>query len=628
MTSQLIADQSMQGMADVVRFAPGVSMGSGEGHRDAPTIRGNSTTADFFVDGLRDDGQYLRDLYNAERIEVLQGPDAMTFGRGGGGGVINRVTRQAQWTPTLSGTVEGGSFDHRRGSFDAGRVLSSRLAGRMDGVLERSGGFRDRAELVRYGVNPTVAALLDGRTLLRLGYEHFQDTRRVDRGIPSFDGRPAAAPIAVFFGNPAVNRATSTIDRATMSVERQASDHLVLRDHMAVGAYDLFYQNTYPGAVTPTGNRVALAAYSHAVPRHNILNSADAVFTGAAGRVRHAIAVGSDLSVQRSSQRRLTGYFGDSTPSYSAPFAAPTVDVPVVFRAAPTDADGRTLVTDAGTYVQDRLELASWVQMMAGVRYERFRIRYQDNRSSAERERSDAIVSPRLGLVLKAGESVSAYASYGVSALPSAGDQFASLSVTAAALAPERFTSREVGVKWDVASRLMLTSAAYRLDRTNTASPDPVTPGLLTQTGRQRTTGWEAAAVGTPSEGWQVASGAAVQRAIIVSTTSAAKAGSTVPLVPHVALSLWNRYRLSPTVGLGLGATHQTAVFAAIDNRVVLPGYTRVDGAVYVAVRPGLRAQLHVENLLDRRYYATSQGNNNIMPGAPRTIRLSLTASR
>ena len=88
-----IADQAMQSMSDVVRYIPGITMGLGEGHRDAPTIRGNSTTADFFIDGIRDDAQYYRDVYNVERVEALKGSNAMVFGRGGGGGVLNRVTK-------------------------------------------------------------------------------------------------------------------------------------------------------------------------------------------------------------------------------------------------------------------------------------------------------------------------------------------------------------------------------------------------------------------------------------------------------------------------------------------------------------------------------------------------------
>src|SRR5258705_9585403 len=149
----------MQSMADVVRYVPCITTGPGEGHRDQPTIRGNSSTADFFVDGVRDDAQYLRDVYNSERVEALKGPNAMVFGRGGGGGVLNRVTKTATWTPAHSVTIEGGSFDHGRGTMDVGRVLTDKVAVRFNGLLEHSGGFRDRADLRRRGLNPTATIL-------------------------------------------------------------------------------------------------------------------------------------------------------------------------------------------------------------------------------------------------------------------------------------------------------------------------------------------------------------------------------------------------------------------------------------------------------------------------------------
>ena len=108
----------MQSMADVVRYVPGVGMAQGEGNRDTPIFRGNSSTSDFFVDGIRDDVQYFRDLYNVERVEALKGPNAMIFGRGGVGGVINRVARQADWTPSrevsLAGRLLGQPPHHRR----------------------------------------------------------------------------------------------------------------------------------------------------------------------------------------------------------------------------------------------------------------------------------------------------------------------------------------------------------------------------------------------------------------------------------------------------------------------------------------------------------------------------------
>ena len=94
-TKELVRDQLMLSIGDVMRYTPGIQVHQGENNRDQVIIRGNSSSADFFVNGVRDDVQYYRDLYNLDRVEALKGPNAMMFGRGGGGGVVNRVTKEA-----------------------------------------------------------------------------------------------------------------------------------------------------------------------------------------------------------------------------------------------------------------------------------------------------------------------------------------------------------------------------------------------------------------------------------------------------------------------------------------------------------------------------------------------------
>jgi catecholate siderophore receptor len=215
-----------------------------------------------------------------------------------------------------------------------------------------------------------------------------------------------------------------------------------------------------------------------------------------------------------------------------------------------------------------------------------------------------------------------------VSFLPSAGDQFAGLTPTTQALRPERFTNHEVGAKWDVASRVALTAAAYELDRSNSSTADPTNPARTVQTGAQRTRGVEFGASGEVTDRWQLAGGFVAQRALLTSQTGTSPVGQTVPLVPARAGSLWNRVQVTEGLGLGLGVLHQGRSYAAIDNAVTLPAFTRLDGAAFVrlpGVPGGARAQINVENLLNTRYFATSHGNNNIMPGAPRTVRITLT---
>jgi catecholate siderophore receptor len=173
---------------------------------------------------------------------------------------------------------------------------------------------------------------------------------------------------------------------------------------------------------------------------------------------------------------------------------------------------------------------------------------------------------------------------------------------------------------------LSLTGAVYRLDRTNTSAPDPLDATRIVQTGAQRTTGFELGVTGSILPAWQVTGGFARQEAEVVSATAAAKEGAKVALVPERTLSLWNRWQVAAPLGIGVGVVHQSDMFAAIDNTVTLPGFTRADGALFIRLNGTIDAQVNVENLFDERYYATSHGNNNIMPGASRTLRFSLTA--
>src|SRR5436190_22937432 len=123
-----MADQMIMSVGDVVRYMPGITAIQGENNRDQLVIRGNSSSADFFLNGVRDDVQYYRDLYNVERIEALKGPAAMVFGRGGGGGVLNRVTKEAGFAPIRELTLLGGSYDNKRFAADLNQPLSATVS--------------------------------------------------------------------------------------------------------------------------------------------------------------------------------------------------------------------------------------------------------------------------------------------------------------------------------------------------------------------------------------------------------------------------------------------------------------------------------------------------------------------
>jgi catecholate siderophore receptor len=630
-TQELMRDQAVSGMGDVVRYVPGMGMAQGEGNRDTPIFRGNGSTADFFIDGLRDDVQYFRDVYNIDRVEVLKGPNAMIFGRGGSGGVLNRVTKRADWTTVRDATLQLGSHQRRRATADLGDAVNDSLALRVTALYEDSGSYRDFFEVERYGANPTLSLDFGNGTSASFGLEHFRDERIADRGVPSFQSRPIDVDPATFFGNPELSPVEATVDAFDAVLEHEFDNGLALRNRFRWADYDKFYQNVFPGAVSADGASVSLSAYNNATQRENVFNQTDLIWIVGSG-IEHTLLAGAEFGRQDTQNLRQTGFFpaasagGAERSSISVPVADPVTRLPMSFRPNGSDADNDGVADVAALYLQDQITLSPRWQAIVGLRYDAFEVDVLNRRNGVRTRREDDLLSPRAGLVFRPVEPLSLYASYSIAHQPRAGEQLSSLTPGNAALDPEEFRNHEVGAKWEVARHLSLNAAVYRLDRSNVLVPDPLDPTRSILVDGQRTEGVELEVVGDLGENWHVMGGYTWAEGEITRTQSAAvPAGNRLAQLPEHSFTLWNRFDLSPRWGLGLGAIRRGDSFAAADNLVTLPGYTRVDGAVYFAMNEHLQFQLNVENLLDREYFPNAHSNNNITPGSPRAGYLSVS---
>lgn len=469
-THELIQDQLMMSLGDVMRYVPGITAHQGENNRDQVIIRGNNSSADFFLNGVRDDVQYYRDLYNLDRVEALKGSNAMIFGRGGGGGVVNRVTKDAGFTPIREVTLLGGSYNNKRFTTDLDQSLSDTVAFRINGMYENSDSFRTAVNLERYGVNPTLTIAPSPQTRITVGYEHFRDNRVADRGIPSYQGRPADADVATYFGNADDSHVKARVDLGSAMIEHHAGA-MTIHNRTSVGGYDRGYQNFVPGAVTADKTQVALSAYNNDTQRLNVFNQTDLTYGASTGRIRHTLLAGAEIGRQLTDNFRKTGYFNNTATSMLVPYTNTTIGTPVTFRQSATDADNHLTTNLAAAYVQDQIELSRHVQAVAGLRFDRFDLQYHNNRTGADLRRVDGLISPRAGLVIKPLVPLSLYASYTVSQLPSSGDQFSSLTTITQQVQPEKFSNYELGAKWDLRRDVSLTTGVYRLDRTNTRRP-------------------------------------------------------------------------------------------------------------------------------------------------------------
>jgi catecholate siderophore receptor len=629
-----IRDEAIVSVSDLVRHVPGVSAGQGEGHRDQITLRGNASTADFFINGLRDDVQYFRSFYNIASVEVLKGPNAMIFGRGGGGGVLNRVTKEARSGENF-GAAYGALNSFGDGSLatDGNIALSETAAFRLNGYYENLANHRDNFSGKRYAANPVLGARI-GPAHLQFGYEYVHDDRVVDRGIPSQNGLPLVGYRDDFFGVPGVNRARLEAHIASFRADVALNPALAWNTSLLHGDYDKSYSNAY--AATPVGGTSAaptlgIEAYRDGLVRHNFIAQTNFEWTGMTGPIKHVLLLGAEVTNQKSRTERVSGFFNPLilttagrrvTVPLSRPLTIPTIS----FVAGPAGATNRKVsstLSQQSVYVQDQLSFGDHIIIIGGLRFDRFNLQTQNLFTGQAFARVDAVMSPRFGLVIKPRPSLSFYASRSKSYLPQSGDQFASLDATLSALDPETFNNFEIGMKWDIQPALSFTVAAYRLDRTNTRAAG-ATPGTTVLTGAQRSKGIETSLVGKLNDRWQVSLGYAYTQAVIRQTTLAAPAGRRVAQVPKHQVTLWNRFDVSDHLGFGLGLYHQSKSFASISNSVTLPAYTQIDLAAFITLSPTLSLQFNAENLLNARTFPTAQNDNNISTGAPLNLRMTL----
>lgn len=632
--ARMMKDAGMQSLGDVFRYVPGVLMHQGEGNRDQIVLRGNSTTADFYVDGVRDDAQVFRDLYNLERVEILKGPAGMAFGRGGAGGVVNRVTRRPVFGPVGEANVTVGGYNQLRGTLDYGNRLGDRVAWRLNAMYENSESFRDGFNLERYAVNPTVTVVLAAQSALTLGYEHLWDYRTADRGFPSFNGAPFNAGPSTFFGNADESHARNAVDSLYAVLDHDFGGGMQLKNTFRVTHYDKYYQNVFPGSAVNAAGNLTLSAYNNANKRTNFFNQTDLIKNLSAGGVEHTLLAGVELGHQNSGNKRNTGFFGPAGDAIGAivPAANPFA-VATAFHPNGTDADNDVTADIAAVYVQDQLAFSPRWKMIVGLRYDHFKVGFDDRRTTApaaDLSRTDDAFSPRVGLIWTPTAASAYYVSYSYAVLPS-GEQL-SLATNTADLAPETAKNYEVGARWDLLPKLTLSTAVFRLDRDEVRVNDPLRPGFFVKTGQQRTEGFEIGLQGEVMRYWQVYGGYADLDGRVTNPVASGgaviPAGNKIGLVPENTLSLWNKFDIAAGWSAGLGLIYQGESFTSFNNTVKLPGFTRVDGAVFYTLAGGkTRLALNVENMFDKKYFPTVDGDNNISPGATRNARLTLSTS-
>ena len=624
-TDEDMRKQGFRQIEDIIRYTPGVNASQGEGHRDSVVFRGIRSTADFFQDGIRDDVQYHRSLYNVEQIEILRGPNALLFGRGGAGGALNRVTKKAVFADTF-GAIDFGldDFGATDIALDYNIPSSSNSAIRLmihGDVLKNHRDFYDGDRL---GINPTLAIQVSDRTTLDLAYEYADHERYVDRGIPTENGKPVKRFSNITFsdskgGNFSLLEAD--IFRATLSTDYSNTT----KGNLAIisSEFKKMYQNYYVAEYSAGESVVTVDGYKDPTERDNTIISANLINELDIGSTTHTLLFGVEVIDTFNKNERYDAYWSTSM-SDTETF---NIKRPINFLL---NSSGFSTINDFNTdlnsqtqseievtsfFFQDQIDVSKYLKLLIGGRHDNFNITVKDLKNGTAQAREDTEFSPRAGIIFKPIEKASFYFSYSESFLPRSGEQFKSLSPISAALDPDIFESSEIGIKMDVSDNLNFTLAYFDSEQLIAA--------------RDSMSGETSEIVGLQVDGLELEVKGEINNRMNVVFGYSSLDGRTFKggeprEIPDSTLSLFATYEVSDNFSWALGYIQQGESNIANDNPdLVLPKFTRVDLGAYYQMTSDFSIQINIENLMDELYFPHSHSTHQVSVGEPLNIRVS-----
>ena len=623
-TDDEIRIQGFRELGDIVRYTPGVNTSQGEGHRDSIVFRGVRSTADFYLDGVRDDVQYYRSLYNLEQVEILRGPNALLFGRGGTGGIINRVTKKAvldeQFGSFDMGADSFGAFDF---AVDYNVSTGEKSALRINFHSDTLENHRDYYDGDRYGFNPTFRLELSPATTLDLSYEHADHERFIDRGVPTLNGEPVEAFEEIVFGDTDTNLQTLRADIYRANLSHEFSDtrkgNLVVQYSDFQKMYKNYYASGYSG-----GNTFTADGYKDPTERTNLIISGNIVNEFQTGSAKHTLLVGAEIIDTENENYRYNTFF-ITTEDDNEVF---NITRPINFGVnaagvrtyndftADLKSSTESDIEVTSIYIQDQIDVTDKFKILLGGRFDNFDITVRDVKKGTSENREDEEFSPRAGLIFKPQENVSLYVSYAESFLPRSGEQFKKLDANAARLDPDVYESTEIGVKWDIRPGLSFTASYFDSEQT-----------IAT---RDSDTGENSEIVGLQVDGIELELKGQVTEKLSVAIGYSDLDGETAKggeprEIPEYTASLWATYEVNDRFGIGFGVTAQGESNIKNDKPgLILPDYTRVDFAAYYDLADDLSIQLNVENVTDELYFPHSHSTHQASVGEPLNARISL----
>ncbi|WP_295486364.1 TonB-dependent siderophore receptor [uncultured Pseudomonas sp.] len=624
-----VLDYGSNSLGKALEGIPNVSSGA-DTRFDSLRIRGFDASTDFYLDGVRDDSQYVRDLHNIERVEVLKGPAAVLYGRGSQGGIVNRVSKAPEHGRRSTLEVQGGSEDLRSLYADLSADLNDDISVRLNMGNQDNNSFRDGIDGNRQLFAPSMSWQLSPELNWLVQYEYSRYNRTPDRGIPGVGGRPADVGRSTTYGDTQRDFIDDRAQSLRSRLNYQLGDNWQLRHTLSLFKLDSEFDNTYLTGYIPSTQRVVRQRWQQDLNTRNLFNNLEAEGQVSTWGLDHTLLLGVEFGNQRRDPQLYTARAVNAGGQ-----AVPTLDLNAPNRrlqhTGPMVASSynHTVVDSRGLYLQDQIRLNDQWQLLAGLRFDQFEVQTQNRLRGISEKQNNNSTSPRLGVVYSPWQAHSFYASWSKTFSPVGGGL---IGITPGAAgntnetAPENTRQKEIGVKSDwLDDRLSTTLAVYELELYNRRTSDPDNPGITVLTGLQRSRGVELTAQGKLVGDWYLRGGVGLQDATIVKDNNGL-AGNRVNNVARRNASLFLTWK--PELGwyAETGLTLVGQRYADNQNTTVLPGYGRWDALVGLRTHDwDVRAAL--SNLTDKTYYSAATSAAQIQFGDPRSLVVTGTYS-
>jgi catecholate siderophore receptor len=631
-TKELL-EQNLTLMQDALRNVPGVTLNSGEGgaHGDSVNLRGLSVPDSFFLDGVRDIGQYRRDTFNTEALSVLLGPASAVFGRGSTSGVINSISKQPQLVPLAALSISAGQADYWRGTGDFNLPLSDTAAARVT-VMDQKYGVveRDQVQYKTWGVAPTLALGIGTATRLTLSYFKEVENNLPDYGIPFIDGRPAGVDRSNYYGLVNYDRTRTNSNIGTIRFEHDFVDGVTISDSLRYANYNFLYLvdgsflgNDFVDA-PPPGTPYSDITVSRDQPSSGgttsmLINRTDVTLRFDAGGLKNTLVGGLELSKEQSNVNRFQNGLNDIAPTpLLAPDAFHTPPTPLIPYSNPK---GRG--NDVSLYALDSVAFGPQWDVDLGVRFDRFKTSFSEAFSGTGFDRNDNFVSPRVAVIYKPGEGQSFYVSYGTSQNPVI--EYAIVAPSDNSLSPEKNSTLELGGKLKILNNAAeITAALFDTRVKNVRITDPDDPTVQEAPFDQHVDGIELGVNGYITDVWEITANYTHMRDKVTASVDPVSIGRNAPNTPHDAANVWTTVEPTSAWTIGSGFTVMSHRFADTENTAGVPGYVVFNAMTSYKLSEHMNVQLNLNNIANKLYftgfYYTGVQENHALPSAGRTL--------